>query len=131
MPFIYKLIHNNEVVYVGQTKRANPLSRIFENAKDKYFNSYEFEKVEKNDLNKKEADLIALLKPKYNKNHNSDFIRSIGVNKNELCEIGIAIYNELRSRIAIQAETAHLSQSFADMMNYIKTKEENNQQSNN
>ena len=123
MAFIYRLIENETVVYVGQTKRVNPLSRILENAKDKHFDRYDFEEVSKEELNKKEADLIAELRPKYNKNNNGDFIRCIGVNRNHLCDEGTALYNELRSRIAIQACTAHLSQSFIDMMEYVKDKE--------
>lgn len=62
---IYFLIKNDEVVYVGQTKRG--LARIY-NHEEKEWDSFYFVKVEnQKDLLKKEKYFINKYKPIYNK----------------------------------------------------------------
>ena len=73
--FIYCLIHNDEIVYVGKT--INIQSRISTHKKDdsKIFNSFSIisklpNEISDSELLKLEEKYIKLLKPKYNIMHN-------------------------------------------------------------
>jgi excinuclease UvrABC nuclease subunit len=73
--FIYCLIHNDEIVYVGKT--INIQSRILEHKKDrtKVFDSFSVisqlpNEIPDNELLSLEEKYIKLLKPKYNIIHN-------------------------------------------------------------
>lgn len=63
--FIYYLLKNEEVVYVGQTTQG--LSRPFSHIHDKDFDEVKIIGCKNDDLNSKEAKAITKYKPKYNK----------------------------------------------------------------
>nr|DAW58867.1 MAG TPA: UvrABC system protein C [Caudoviricetes sp.] len=66
--YIYFLIKNEEVVYVGQTSKG--LCRIYQHLDNKVFDKVYLLKVEdKNDLNKLELFYIFKYKPLYNKSY--------------------------------------------------------------
>ena len=65
--FIYFLIKDNEIVYVGQTKAG--LSRIFQH-NDKKFDSYSIIECEQSELDELENEYIIKFNPKYNKTIN-------------------------------------------------------------
>jgi hypothetical protein len=62
--FIYFLIRNNEIVYVGQTKQGIP--RIFQHFNTKEYDSYSVCKCNEDELNELEAHYIIKLHPIYN-----------------------------------------------------------------
>jgi len=62
-PGVYILMHQNEVVYVGQS--INPSARLAMHSKDKLFDRAFL--IPTNDLLRVEAEYIAKFKPKYNK----------------------------------------------------------------
>lgn len=63
--FIYFLLENNDVVYVGQTTQG--ISRPFNHYKDKDFDEIRLIYCNKNELNALENKYILKYKPKYNK----------------------------------------------------------------
>jgi hypothetical protein len=65
-PFIYFLISNNEIVYVGQSLGKLGIGRIWQH-KDKHFDRYTILECDENNLSNKEADYILKFLPKYNK----------------------------------------------------------------
>lgn len=63
---IYKLIHNNNIVYVGQT--TNLYQRFGEHLSgNKIFDECEYEECNVEDLDSKEIQAIITHSPKYNK----------------------------------------------------------------
>lgn len=64
--FIYFLIKQKEIVYVGQT--INLLNRIKSHKKEKDFDSYAFVEVDEYDLDEMELAYIIEFKPELNKN---------------------------------------------------------------
>ena len=73
--FVYFLLKNKEVVYVGQT--TNGLNRIKQHFKEqkKDFDDYKIIKCSKKDLNELESFYIIKYKPKYNKSLNSSIVK--------------------------------------------------------
>ena len=65
--FVYKLLEDNEVVYVGQT--SNIFSRIYQHQidKNKEFNSVEVIECAKHDVDEMEFAYICRFSPKLNK----------------------------------------------------------------
>lgn len=65
-PAVYFLIHNEEIVYVGQS--TNPHSRVVAHAKDgeKVFDEYTLIYCDSSELNTLEAQYIAHFTPRYN-----------------------------------------------------------------
>jgi len=63
--YIYFLLKDNQVVYVGQTKKG--VKRIFEHCSDKVFDSYTMIECSVSKLNETEAYYITKFNPKYNK----------------------------------------------------------------
>jgi len=75
---IYFLLNKTEIVYIGQSKHI--LNRIFAHYKDpnKIFNKYFYVEVDKDKLDKTEAEYIIKFTPKYNKDFPiSDTIKNI------------------------------------------------------
>lgn len=68
--YVYFLIQNNKVVYVG--KSENVEARIFSHIKNKIFDSYSIFEVNHQDMNIIEGANIMRYKPIYNKNINLD-----------------------------------------------------------
>ena len=68
--YIYFLIKDNEIVYVGQT--SNLWQRMSAHNKDKEFNYIYFEKIDKLDANYIENYYIIKFLPKYNKKLNAN-----------------------------------------------------------
>lgn len=73
--FVYLLLENKKVVYVGQT--TNGLNRIKQHFKnsEKKFDDYKIIKCSKKDLNEIENFYILKYKPKYNKKINSSNVK--------------------------------------------------------
>jgi hypothetical protein len=68
---IYLLIHNHEVVYIGQTMKIK--KRLSMHKRDKVFDRYHFFKIHRDSYDKIddfESRLIARFNPKYNKRRN-------------------------------------------------------------
>lgn len=66
---IYFLLHNNKIVYVGQTKSEWP-SRIRQHLKDqKLFDQVYYIHVQEQEVDRQEQYYIKKFKPKYNKAH--------------------------------------------------------------
>lgn len=68
---IYFLIRNNDIVYIGQTKKG--IERITKHFKNKDFDSYYFYSCDLKHLDILEALNIMFYKPKYNKSLNDNF----------------------------------------------------------
>ena len=81
MTFIYFLIYNEDVVYVGQTTRG--LTRVYSHISDKQFNKIYIIEVEEDNLDYWEDFYIFKYKPIYNKvpNWNCNFSIAKAVRK--------------------------------------------------
>lgn len=69
--FIYYLLKNDEVVYVGQTRQG--LLRPFCHIRDKDFDEVKIIECKKEELDSKEAEAISKYTPKYNKTMIDDY----------------------------------------------------------
>lgn len=88
--YVYFLLDNNEIVYVGSTKNGE--QRIFQHCNSKHFDSYSLIEVNENILLDTENKYILEFKPKYNKaiNISKDYLSpryfkdQYGISKNIL-----------------------------------------------
>lgn len=64
--WVYCLLLNEKIVYIGQTGSRHPLGRIGQHFADKEFNSFSIKEVELSKMNEEEMRLIKQYSPKYN-----------------------------------------------------------------
>ncbi len=83
---VYFLLHENEIVYIGQTKFG--LSRVFNHVKNKIFDKYSFIECGIDELNQLESAYIIKYNPKYNKAINKGS-KSVNALKSFLHKMGV------------------------------------------
>ena len=65
--WLYYLLLNDEIVYIGQTKQVHPMARIGAHFNDKEFTHFRYELIDLLKLDEIEQRRIFYHKPKYNK----------------------------------------------------------------
>lgn len=98
--FVYFLLKDNEVVYVGQTQSgiSRPISH-----KDKDYDCIKLKYCKDYDLNDIEGEFILKYRPKYNKSHNP-----------------YSAYSFLRARDTIREKTSNKKFNIRDLKKIIK-----------
>lgn len=77
MAYIYKLINGTECVYIGKAGTMGDLHlRIGSHYKNKDFTDYEYRECPDEKASFIEKELIKLYKPRYNKIHNKNPIKT-------------------------------------------------------
>ena len=75
--FIYALIHEGEIVYIGQTRDIDKRMFSHKNDKGKVFDSYYVEAVDSSCIDEVETFLIFVNSPKYNVSKNENAKRKM------------------------------------------------------
>ena len=111
--FVYFLLKNKKIVYVGQT--TNGLNRIKEHLLNcnKDFDDFKILKCDESELNELENNYIIKYNPKYNKNLNSFNVKYLYITRKLKEKIGFNPYS-----VKLIKEIIHLCPFNKEIFNY-------------
>lgn len=114
--FVYFLLNNKEVVYVGQTKTG--LARVYNHTKSKKFDEiYVIVCDDIDELNYLEGYYIVKYTPKYNKNYNTSYLVKIcdvvsQINQTYNCHINLHKVTKMIKELDIELVTVPDSDNY-------------------